>query len=144
MDIFFLNDYEFSSLQGQNTKIDYKISVLNGTIKANTSYDFPVFFLQFLCPAPFQIKNRPSVSTFMKLGPLRLLLWIHFLVSHPWWNRPQPRELYVWLPKAQGTHSLTHTHFLNILKTRGLYTSKITDSALHENIICFHLNDVKE
>lgn len=63
----FLNDYEFSSLQGQNIKIDYKISVLNGTAKANTSYDFQVFFLQFSCPAPFQIKNRPSVSTFMKL-----------------------------------------------------------------------------
>lgn len=53
----FLNDYEFSSLQGRKTEIDYKIWVLNGTIKANTSYDFQVFLLQVLCPKPFQIRN---------------------------------------------------------------------------------------
>ena len=63
----FKNVYEFSSLQGRKTKINYKISVLNDTIKAITSYNFRLFFLHILCPTPFQIRNRPSVSILMKL-----------------------------------------------------------------------------
>lgn len=44
------NGQEFASLQGRKTETNYKILVLNGTIKANASYNFQVFFLQFFCP----------------------------------------------------------------------------------------------
>lgn len=42
----FKNGYEFSGLRGQKTEIDYKILVLNGTIKAKASYNFQLFFLR--------------------------------------------------------------------------------------------------
>lgn len=51
----FKNGYELLSLQGQKTDTNYKILVLNGTIKDNASYNFQPFLLLFLLPAPFQI-----------------------------------------------------------------------------------------
>ena len=63
----FKNGHEFSSLQGHKIEIDNKIFVWNGTIKADASYRFWLFFPQFLRLTRFQIRNWPSVGTLMEL-----------------------------------------------------------------------------
>lgn len=44
------NGQEFSSFQGRKIETNHKILVLNGTIKANVSYNFQAFSLQLFCP----------------------------------------------------------------------------------------------
>ena len=63
----FKNGHEFSSLQSHKIEIDNKIFVWNGTMKADASYHFQLFFLQFLSLTRFQIRNWPSVGTLMEL-----------------------------------------------------------------------------
>lgn len=63
----FKNGLEFSSLQHRKTDVNYKILVLNGTIKANTSENFQFFFLHFSGSIPFQIRELSSVRSLMKL-----------------------------------------------------------------------------